>query len=139
MYKHILLAADGSDHSYRAAKQAGNLAKMSSDCIITMLYIINYDDSKKAVLHQDSLVAAQRERRDKLKRHELLFKQKGIRYSVMLKHGEPGPTIVKYANEEKVDLVILGSRGLNNLQQFVLGSVSHKVVKRVNCPVMIVK
>jgi nucleotide-binding universal stress UspA family protein len=139
VYKHILVAADGSDHSYRAAEQASCLAKMSPDCMITMLYIINYNDSKKAVLHQESLVAAQRERRDKLRRHEELFEQEGIRYSVMLKHGEAGPTIVKYANEEQVDLVILGSRGLNNLQQFVLGGVSHKVVKRVDCPVMIVK
>ena len=37
------------------------------------------------------------------------------------------------------DLVIIGSRGLNSLQEMVLGSVSHKVVKRVKCPVHIVK
>ena len=54
-------------------------------------------------------------------------------------HGEPGPTIIEYANKEKVEMVIIGSRGLNALQEMVLGSVSHKVVKRVHCPLMIIK
>lgn len=51
-------------------------------------------------------------------------------------YGEPGPSIVYYANKEQFDLVIIGSRGLNSLQEMVLGSVSHKVVKRVKCPVL---
>jgi len=46
---------------------------------------------------------------------------------------------VKYANEQKVDVVVIGSRGLNTLQEVVLGSVSHKVMKRVHCPALIVK
>jgi nucleotide-binding universal stress UspA family protein len=37
------------------------------------------------------------------------------------------------------DLMIIGSRGLNSLQEMVLGSVSYKVIKRVQCPVLIVK
>ena len=56
---------------------------------------------------------------------------------VKVLRGEPGPAIVDYANEEEFDLAILGSRGLNRLQEMVLGSVSQKVVKRVNCPVLI--
>jgi nucleotide-binding universal stress UspA family protein len=63
----------------------------------------------------------------------------GVRYETKILHGEPGPEIVKYANENKVDLIVLGSRGLNALQELVLGSVSHKVAKRAHCPVMIVK
>ena len=54
-------------------------------------------------------------------------------------HGEPGPTIVEYANKQSCDMVVIGSRGLNKLQEMVLGSVSHKVAKRVNCPVLISK
>ena len=53
--------------------------------------------------------------------------------------GEPGPTIVDYANTKQVDLTIIGSRGLNGLQEMVLGSVSHKIAKRVKSPVLIVK
>ena len=46
---------------------------------------------------------------------------------------------MKFANENNVDLLVIGSRGLNSLQEMVLGSVSHKVIKRVNCPALVVK
>jgi len=139
MYSHIILAADGSEHSYRAAEHAAVLAGTSDQCMITILFIPGPDGSKGASLQRDRLTAVQRERKEKLKRHEALLNEKGILYSVLIREGDPGPAIIKYANSSQADLVVLGSRGLNNLQQFVLGSVSHKVMKRVNCPVMIIK
>ena len=139
MYHHIILAADGSEHSLRAAEQAAILAGFSSDCRITILFVPRLDEQRGGTLHIERLAAVQRERKEKLSRHEALFIEKQIPYTVLIRDGDPGPVIVKYANEQKADMVILGSRGLNNLQEFVLGSVSHKVMKRVNCPVMIVK
>ena len=79
------------------------------------------------------------ERRQKLVPIEQLFEASNIHYKVEMVHGSPGPEIIKFANTQQVDLVIIGSRGLNSLQEMVLGSVSHKVMKRVECPAMIVK
>src|SRR5699024_6933723 len=62
-----------------------------------------------------------------------------VNYKTIILRGKPGPEIVKYANEQNADIVIIGSRGLNALQEMVLGSVSHKVMKRVNCPALIIK
>ncbi|MGX0513072.1 nucleotide-binding universal stress UspA family protein [Staphylococcus hominis] len=42
-------------------------------------------------------------------------------------------------NSGKYQAIVLGSRGLNSLQEMVLGSVSHKVAKRSKIPVIIVK
>jgi nucleotide-binding universal stress UspA family protein len=42
--------------------------------------------------------------------------------------------VVDYANSHNFDLVAAGSRGLNSLQEMVLGSVSHKIAKRVKAP-----
>ena len=67
------------------------------------------------------------------------MKQAKVDFKVKFIHGEAGPAIVKYANDGKFDVVVIGSRGLNTLQEFVLGGVSHKVAKRANCPVLIVK
>jgi nucleotide-binding universal stress UspA family protein len=67
------------------------------------------------------------------------MKSNQVTYEIKILLGEPGPVIVEYANKEKFDLVVIGSRGLNVLQEMVLGSVSHKVVKRADCPVLIVK
>lgn len=79
------------------------------------------------------------ERRKLLVDVEKLLTEEGIQYEVKFLHGEPGPTIVDHANREKYELVVIGSRGLNTLQEMVLGSVSHKVAKRVAAPVLIVK
>lgn len=78
-------------------------------------------------------------KRKKLSKIEQLLRESNISYKVIILHGTPGAEIVKYANEHQVDLVVIGSRGLNSLQEMVLGSVSHKVMKRVNCPALIVK
>lgn len=67
------------------------------------------------------------------------LQSKNLPYEVTILHGEPGPAIDDYANKNEFDLVVIGSRGLNMFQEMVLGSVSHKVMKRVNCPARIVK
>ena len=100
---------------------------------------IDIEKVKTEVLHASSIDSLYMERRQKLVPVEQLFEAANIAVQVEMIHGTPGPEIVKYANSHDIDLVIIGSRGLNSLQEMVLGSVSHKVMKRVNCPAMIVK
>ncbi|MFC7687960.1 universal stress protein [Ureibacillus sp. GCM10028918] len=139
MYKHILLAADGSENAVRAAKEAIKIATCLEDSIIEVVFVVDFDKSKSDVLHSSSAEARNLERRKKISKVEQLLKESNVSYKVTFLHGTPGPEIVKYANEQKVELVVIGSRGLNGLQEMVLGSVSHKVMKRVNCPALIVK
>lgn len=139
MYKKILLASDGSDFALRAADQAIKLALLSENAVIEIIYVIDLDTSKReAIYYMDSDII-QEERKKRLKLTEEKIKASGVNYHSSILYGEPGPTIVSYVNENKFDIVVLGSRGLNSLQEMVLGSVSHKVAKRVQCPVMIVK
>lgn len=139
MYKHILLAYDGSENAMRAAKEAIKIASSSPESFIEVVYAVNIEKSKSEVLHAPSVEALEVMRRQKLSGVENLLKESDISYRVKILRGIPGPEIVKYANEQKVDLVVIGSRGLNALQQMVLGSVSHKVMKRVKCPALVVK
>ncbi len=139
MYKNILLAVDGSEHSLRAMKEAIKMATLVDDCAIEVVYVVDYSKSKDEVLHSQGKEELDLSRRKKLLPIEEQLKSSDLSYRLKLLHGEPGPAIVDYANKENFDLVILGSRGLNSLQEMVLGSVSHKVVKRVKCPVLIVK
>ncbi|MBX0357245.1 universal stress protein [Halobacillus sp. Nhm2S1] len=139
MYKKILVAADGSDHSIRTAERAAELANLQGDGEITIVYVIDGEQSKSDVLSEGDQGLVEQRRQQRLQPIEAIFQKKNASYQISLQHGEPGPTIVKYANENNFDLVIIGSRGLNTLQEMVLGSVSHKVAKRAKCPVMIVK
>ncbi len=139
MFKKILLAADGSTHSLRAAEKAIELAKLQAGVTLEVIYVVDGNTSKADVLHNlDPIDTAQR-RRDKMALIEKKANRYGIQYQINILRGEPGPTIVKHANTNDYDLVVIGSRGLNMMQEMVLGSVSHKVAKRVHCPVLIVK
>ncbi|KAB8138031.1 universal stress protein [Gracilibacillus oryzae] len=139
MYKHILLASDGSENAVRAAKESVKLASHYKDSIIEVVYVINIDKSKSDVLHSHSNEEIDIERRKKNSKVIQFLNEANVHYKTTILRGKPGPEIVKYANEQEVDIVVIGSRGLNALQEMVLGSVSHKVMKRVHCPAMIVK
>lgn len=139
MYIRILLAVDGSDHSERAAKEAVKLASGSAESQVTIVFVADYDNAKNEVLHSGSSIELDLKRRKKLQPIEETLAAGEVKYKMEILHGTPGPTIVEFANKEKFDILIIGSRGLNGLQEMVLGSVSHKVVKRANCPVLIVK
>jgi nucleotide-binding universal stress UspA family protein len=139
MFNKILLATDGSKHALRAAEKAKFFTKNIPLATIEIVYVIDAATSKSDVLHHQDQTQIEKKRNEKLKPTIDLFEGEGVNYNLIILHGEPGPVIVDYANKQGIDLVVIGSRGLNSLQEMVLGSVSHKVAKRVNCPVLIVK
>lgn len=55
-----------------------------------------------------------------------------------VKSGPPARTIVGFANDKDVDLIVMGSRGVGDIERYLLGSVSHKVTSLADCPVLIV-
>ncbi|SHF70964.1 universal stress protein [Ornithinibacillus halophilus] len=138
MFHKILFAADGSEHSIRAGEKAFELASYNKDSKVDILYVVDPKQSKGEVLNnwgKDTNVI----RKEKLELIVQKAKHSKTNFEVVFLHGDPGPTIVDYANKNKMDIVVIGSRGLNAFQEMVLGSVSHKVAKRANCPVMIIK
>ncbi|MCF6410334.1 universal stress protein [Pseudalkalibacillus salsuginis] len=139
MFTKILLASDGSDHAMRATEKACFIAKGDETAKVTIVYVIDGATSKTDVLSEGSKEAIEEKRKRRLQNTEEILINNNVPYEIKVLRGEPGPSIVKYSNENMFDLVVIGSRGLNTFQEMVLGSVSHKVAKRVQCPVMIVK
>lgn len=139
MYKRLLVAADGSENSIRAAEEAAKIARLAGGTVVEIIYVMDYSKSKSEVLQSRDGETLEAGRRKQLVPVENVFAKEEIPYKVTMLHGDPGPAIVEYANKSTCDMVIIGSRGLNTLQEMVLGSVSHKVAKRVDAPVLIVK
>lgn len=137
MFNNIVIPADGSIYSIRAAEKAVTIAKGNPDAKVTIIYV--GDGVIGEVLGDWDSIEIEDQRKEKLREIEYMVKSALIKCEVKIVGGEPGPAIIEYVNEREVDLVVIGSRGLNKLQEMVLGSVSHKVAKRVSCPVMIVK
>ncbi|NMA81315.1 Nucleotide-binding universal stress protein, UspA family [Jeotgalicoccus aerolatus] len=134
MYKSILLAADGSDNSFRAAKETLNF--INENTKVTILNVIQVEKSKDAILHGEDIV---REQKEKLADIMRLYENENVTYNVIFERGIPDETVVKAANDGGFNIIVLGNRGLNALQGMMMGSVSHKVAKRANIPVLIVK
>ena len=134
MYKSILLAADGSDNSFRAAKETLNF--INENTKVTILNVIQVEKSKDAILHGEDIV---REQKEKLADIMRLYENENVTYNVVFERGIPDETVVKAANDGGFNIIVLGNRGLNALQGMMMGSVSHKVAKRANIPVLIVK
>ena len=67
-------------------------------------------------------------------------RRKGLEnVEALLEIGDPADRILKCVDSEKIDCVIMGSRGLNDLKGLFLGSVSHKVANRAPCTCITVK
>ncbi len=137
MYRRILLAADGSDNSYRAAEET--LKLLREDSIVTVLNVVDPSQSKDEILHSSHAESLVGKRQEKVAKIEALYRGNNVNYDVQFLQGVPNETVVKTANSGDFDIVVLGSRGLNALQEMMLGSVSHKVTKRSDIPVLIVK
>ncbi|WP_099157545.1 universal stress protein [Virgibacillus ndiopensis] len=138
MFEKIVLASDGSEHSLRSTTHAIELAEKFNGTI-DVVYVVDGQTAKSDVLHNNGKLEIAKKRHEKMKPVVDLLERSDVEYSIHILHGEAGPTIVEFTNENGFDCVVIGSRGLNDLQTFILGSVSHKVAKRVNCPVLIVK
>lgn len=80
----------------------------------------------------DKIVRASLER---LREHEVSYDH--IR--VLFKNGHPVKRILETAQDEKIDLIVMGSRGLSDLAGAFGGSVSHRVAHDADCSVITVK
>src|SRR5690625_159241 len=99
MYKNILLAIDGSKNSIRAAKEAFKVAMIAEESHITVVLVAEFSKAKKEVIHARGKEELELARRKKLLPVIKKLEEKAISYQVQILHGEPGPTIIEYANK----------------------------------------
>lgn len=60
-----------------------------------------------------------------------------VSYEIL--YGKPVDELSKFTEENDVDLIVIGHRGLRGFQKFVQGSVSQKITQEVECSVLVVK
>lgn len=147
MFKHILVPVDGSTLSWRASEMASQLAA-DYGARMTVLNVarkFKVPDRLKQYLDAEHLTgepilaiddATERLIQDIVKE----ARTKGVkRVEAKFKEGHPSRTIVTYAKEHDCDAIIMGSRGLTEIEGALLGSVSHKVASLAHCTVIIVR
>jgi nucleotide-binding universal stress UspA family protein len=63
----------------------------------------------------------------------------GLAASSVLKRGDAASEIIEYVKEQKIDLIVTGSRGLSQIRSWLMGSVSRKLVHYSGCSVLVVR
>jgi nucleotide-binding universal stress UspA family protein len=144
LFSRILVALDGSDYSLRALDFAIDLAKKYQSqlvlvhVVIRQIYAINPPEA--GILAGTAIVRElETEGKTILTQGEEKVKAQGLPVEARLRQGVPAEELLRAAADEKVDLMVLGSRGLSQVRAFLLGSVSDKVSHHAKCPTLIVR
>ncbi len=147
MIKKILATTDGSPASNRAVDLAAHMA-IKHDAALYLLNVIRDmqlpPELKKMArvekigsARQDVLefvaekILGDAERRAKRKGVKAVRKASG--------QGDPATDIAKYAQRNKIDLIVMGTRGLGGVKGMLMGSVSRKVANACNVNLLIVR
>lgn len=137
----ILLPYDGSEHSVNATKYALDMAKLCN-AHVTIVYCYEAWDSNVSEI-PESLINDIRANRKKdaeviLKRAEGIFENQGVEFTTEIIDGEPGYVLANRSKSKTYDLIIMGSHGHSDIAGLFLGSVTHKVLNTIYCPVLVV-
>jgi nucleotide-binding universal stress UspA family protein len=150
MFERILIATDGSKFSEKAAKVGIELAKLSGGKVIIVYVadISKYVSSAGLIppfggVSPDAIndvVASIRETGEKatLQVNELA-RASGVISERQIVEGNPPSEILRIAEDEKIDTIVMGSIGKTGLEKFLMGSVAEKVVHNSKLPVLIVR
>jgi nucleotide-binding universal stress UspA family protein len=142
MLSNILVAFDGSEHALRAAKFAAELVVLlqQSQCTLITVLTFTKDEAEFLGASEEEYEKALKSYENKIfKEARKYFKDKDIPLHTVVKEGDPPHEIVKYAETNAVDHIIIGTRGLGNIKGTLLGSVSSKVIHTARCPVTVVR
>lgn len=138
-YNRILVAVDGSEGSLKALRKAVDITKRNN----AKLYITHIlDDSGSLPFNVEQYVKfAETTGRELLEKCQTYAKDNGLlEMALLLDTGSPRTMISKTIPErEKIDVIIMGARGLNAVERFFIGSVSDYVIRHAICDVLIVR
>ncbi len=146
---NILVAIDGSENSFKAAEYAIDLAKSFGAQLyaVTVTYIPASDNlSQKDVINK-SLIEDNIDNNGRKDAGEWFenFTQNANEKDVQLKTeliNSARPVdyvILEYAERQKIDLIVVGTRGRTGFKKLLLGSIASSIVTYSHCPVMVVK
>lgn len=136
--KKILVPIDNSSNSIRGLKKAIYLARQCGASItafhvleLPMRSVIRITNSmlENGIKKADRIISKSIRASDK--------EEMGVDFKTT--SGRPGSEIVKYAQKNKFDLIVIGSRGLGSSKELLLGSVSSYVIHKSKTPVLLIR
>jgi nucleotide-binding universal stress UspA family protein len=145
LFGKILVPLDGSEFAEKALNYAIELGKMFSSELL-LVHIVQSTTAlvtEPTVLQPTLIIDLEKQLEANgqriLSSGEAKAKEAGVKASSKMDHGNPADKLLGITQEEKVDLIVMGDRGLGRIAHFFLGSVVDHVSHHAHCPVLIVK
>jgi nucleotide-binding universal stress UspA family protein len=149
MFSHVLIPVDGSVHA-QAAIDCGSEIADKFDAKLTLLHVVTEPEAARL---PDWMREYERVESVHLTENEVLKsiggkilsravdsaeRKRANKVEAVTEAGDPARVIRDYADNNDVDLIVMGRRGLGDAAGLLLGSVSHKVAQLSNCACMTV-
>jgi nucleotide-binding universal stress UspA family protein len=135
LYKKILVPIDGSAHSTRALEEAIKIAKTTNGTIT----LLTVQPSRTNILSVQKQPSNEPTKSIILAEGQKIVQAEGVFAEAVLLEGNVVDRIVNTAKEGNFDVIVIGARGLNRFEEVLLGSVSHGVVEKAPCPVIVTR
>ncbi|OEU43713.1 universal stress protein [Methanosarcina sp. Ant1] len=139
-YKRIMVATDGSRPARKAIESGIDIAKLSGAKIYAVYVVVPTTHSARDFGWEK---AAMEHFRNEGKRAtgfvEETAKAADIEVESVLLEGHPADEIVKFAEQNDIEMIVMGTLGKTGLDRFLLGSVAENVVRHSKIPVLVVR
>jgi nucleotide-binding universal stress UspA family protein len=139
--KKILVAVDGSLVANRAARHALDYVRRVKDATILLVNVQHTLERwyKHGLLNSEATQHLRRQGEDESAAARALLDQAGVVYDFEILFGQPAEVITRVAKEHQCEGIVIGTRGLGDMENVFLGSVAHKVIQLAEVPVTLVK
>jgi nucleotide-binding universal stress UspA family protein len=149
IFRNIMIATDGSECSKKVVDKGIEFARFSGGTVcavyvVSTAYISAMDGSYSSSIDMFPYFEAMHDALKKQGQQAIDYvKELGAKKSVnvesVLLEGNPSEELIRYAEKEKMDIVIMGTIGKTGLDRMLLGSVAGNVVRHSKVPVMVVR
>lgn len=140
-YGRILVPTDGSTEAETVLAHAMDLAAVH-DASIHAIYVMNvasFTGLPMETTWEGIDDVLRREGAAALESVEKVAEGEGIEIDCLVLEGSPAREIVRYADEQDCDLVVMGTHGRGGINRLLLGSVAEQVVRTSPVPVLTVR
>lgn len=140
----ILLAVAGPDQAYEPAKALAHVSPVDELIVLHVLEVPSpiYPHMPPETASELSAMMARgmwAEGERSLKKVLSVIPSDAGPVRMRLETGSPAEVILAVAEQEHVDLIVMGAQGVGPVRELILGSVSHRVLTRAPCPALVVK
>ncbi|WP_233085653.1 universal stress protein [Methanococcoides orientis] len=143
-YKKILIATDGSENADSAVLSGIDIAKKLDAKVYAVCVVPTHPSSSmpigsRMMQWEVPFKVMMEEARKAVEQVADACSSSGVAVETLVLEGHPAEEIIKYAEENKMDLIVMGSLGKTGLTRLLLGSVAEEVLRHSKVDVMVSK